>query len=424
MRTGAFAVMAGLAMVLGTCAGPVSAWGADDTLSSAAAEMARTFAAERQIVRGEVAEVDGTTDPVTLYVTLGLADGVWPDCVLDILARGEAIAVDGRTVGDTEHLLGTARVSRVQSEHLSVARLTSSAPAARVRRGNVAYLRPAPGAVAVCAFTRPDAEEPPLGRAFADRLGMALTAGGRFTVIERERLEMLLDQMRVDPDDILDPSLAANLVERLGVAGVVIGSVTRDTTAYVFAGRLVDIGTGIQYNPCTVTCRRSAELDMLYERAPSRPPDRPGREPVVPPPDARARLFVDIPAQPAPFTASPWERTQMSVGGTRVDRAFAIRVDPEKTPNGSVGFKLDAGYRRARVTLGIEDGFSSFRPHECRILLTGDGRELEARTLRRGELLGIEADVRGVDTLRVEVRELKADSRLSTEVWAGECWVW
>ena len=119
MRTGAFAVMAGLAMVLGTCAGPVSAWGADDTLSSAAAEMARTFAAERQIVRGEVAEVDGTTDPVTLYVTLGLADGVWPDCVLDILARGEAIAVDGRTVGDTEHFRHRTGLRAVR--HLSVA---------------------------------------------------------------------------------------------------------------------------------------------------------------------------------------------------------------------------------------------------------------------------------------------------------------
>lgn len=424
MRTGAFAVIAGLAMVFGTCAGPVSAGGADDTLSSAAAEMARTFVPERRIVQGEVADVDDTTDPATVYVTLGPADGVWPDRMLDIVTRGEPIAVDGRTVGDREHLLGTARVTRVQSEHLCVARLTPTAAASRVRRGNVAYLKPPPGAVAVCAFTRPDSGASPLGREFADRLGMSLTATGRFTVLERERLEMLLDQMRLDPADILDPALAANLAERLGVAGVVIGSLTRDTTAYVFAGRLIDIGTGIQYTPCTVTCRRSAELDTLYERAPSSPPDRPGKGPLVPPPDARARLFVDIPAQPAPFTPSPWERTQLSVGGTRVDRAFSIRVDPEKTPNGSVAFKLDARYRRARVTLGIEDGFSSFRPHECRVLLTGDGRELEARTLRRGELLGLEADVRGVDTLRIEIRELKADSRLSTEVWAGECWVW
>lgn len=66
-----------------------------------------------------------------------------------------------------------------------------------------------------------------LGATAADELATGLVRTGAFSVIERERLQTVLDEQSLGQSGAVDPSTAARIGEILGVQAIVTGSVTR-----------------------------------------------------------------------------------------------------------------------------------------------------------------------------------------------------
>lgn len=68
---------------------------------------------------------------------------------------------------------------------------------------------------------------PRLGRAGADELTTQLVKSGRFTVVERDRLQAVLAEQQLGQSGAVDASTAAKIGQLLGVQGIVTGSITQ-----------------------------------------------------------------------------------------------------------------------------------------------------------------------------------------------------
>lgn len=236
----------------------------DDALTAAAKQVAERFVESADAKRGEVAELDSVAAPKILYVSLGTKDGVHEGQLLEIAAKGDPIIVGGETIGFKETPIGTAEITRVQSDRLCMATVKNVTPGVAITKGSIAYLKPVPATLAVSTFLRPDNAATMMGQEFADKLGMALQASGRFQMVERTRLEAVLKELGLSLNDLFDPTKAARLGKQLQAKGVVMGTITQQNDRYAINARVVDVETGVQVAAAAVSCGRSTELDGKY----------------------------------------------------------------------------------------------------------------------------------------------------------------
>ena len=66
-----------------------------------------------------------------------------------------------------------------------------------------------------------------IGAGVADLLIQELVAGGHFAMVERTRLDAVLKEQNFSNSDRADPTTAARIGRVLGVAAIVVGSVTQ-----------------------------------------------------------------------------------------------------------------------------------------------------------------------------------------------------
>jgi len=101
----------------------------------------------------------------------------------------------------------------------------SSVTAALAREQQLASAPPEPRTVAVFPFvyTGPDARLRPLGRALAEMLTTDLSQTDRLTVLERLRVQLLLDEIALGQSGRVDPATAARGGRILGAARAIEG---------------------------------------------------------------------------------------------------------------------------------------------------------------------------------------------------------
>src|SRR5690606_9322693 len=101
------------------------------------------------------------------------------------------------------------------------------------REQELAGNAPAPRTVAVFPFLLQtnDAGLDPLGRAMAELLATDLAQTDRLTVLERLRVQLLLDEIQLAETGLVDPSSAARSGRLLGAEQVVQGSLRGDAAA-------------------------------------------------------------------------------------------------------------------------------------------------------------------------------------------------
>jgi TolB-like protein len=434
MRCGALQSSVVALMVILTVA---TSWAqGGDLLGTAAENVAQQFASAAQPKRGEVAAIDDSTNPPTIYVALGSADGILEGQLLDVVSMGEAIVVAGETIGFREKPVGIAEVKRVQSERLCVAQMKSVATGVALSLGNMAFARSVPGTLALSSFVRPDNQISQLGQEFADKLSVALQATGCFQVVERSRFEAVLGELGLGLNDLFNPQKAAQFGRQVQARGLVIGATVQQNDRYAITARVVDIETGIQVNAVSTDCGRSTELDAKYQQVISAITNRssvlqttvpspggvPSSGPMVPPANAK-RLFIDVPALEKASTIHFMERRpeeELAVGGELVDKSWRVGLDDDTQPCGYVTFRLDREYRSALLAFGQADRHNRY-PFAARVVVLGDGRELATGLIRNGAMTSLQADVAGVEALRVEFRDLKANV---DGVHSGKCWIW
>ncbi len=105
--------------------------------------------------------------------------------------------------------------------------------------------------VAVMEFAAIDGEESPEGKLFAERIISILINDGSLNVIERSRIDKVLEEQKLQASGIIDSSTAKGIGEVLGVDAVLMGTVARLEDKSEVNSRLVKVQTGLIL--CAVT---------------------------------------------------------------------------------------------------------------------------------------------------------------------------
>lgn len=388
----------------------------EDALTTAAKQVADRFVQSAQAKRGQVAEIDGPT----LYVSLGSGDGILEGQLLQISAKGDPIVVNGETLGYKEKPVATAEVTTVQGERLCLATVKRTVTGQQPAKGNLAYLKPTPPTLAISSFLRQDNALTAMGTEFADKLGMALQATGKFRMVERSRLETALGELKLGLNDLFDPTKAARLGQMIQAKGVVTGTITQQNDRYTINVRVVDIETGTQVLTAVATCGRSDELDRKYGQA------GPGEGGGIttPPPGVTKSLF-DQDLQWVPqglhWTTAP----ATMIGRERWDAPRGMGSFGVGLPGGGAPTKwtlaLDGEWTRLTGKIGASEpsagpgGFVS-TPRRYTVVFEGDRGPLRQVTVREGqnpESLSIPLD--GLSNLTIKLPE---GARV---LWSADC---
>lgn len=103
-----------------------------------------------------------------------------------------------------------------------------------------------PGTVAVFPFQLVSADSAlePLGRALAELLTTDLAQTPRLTVLERAKLQLLIDELKLDAGGRVDPATAARGGRLLGAERVVDGTVSGGEQRLQLAAAVVPVGSG------------------------------------------------------------------------------------------------------------------------------------------------------------------------------------
>ena len=150
------------------------------------------------------------------------------------------------------------RLARVRRSELQEAARTAVA-----QEATLADTAPAAGTVAVFPFlfTGVDTRFTPLGRALAELTTSDLARLGRVTVLERARVQFLLDELALSESGRVDPSTAVRSGRILGAGRVVQGSVEANADAVDALATPVPVATGSPPDPVA----EADALERLYE---------------------------------------------------------------------------------------------------------------------------------------------------------------
>lgn len=136
------------------------------------------------------------------------------------------------------------------SRRLELARrraLQASVTAALARESELASTPPQPQTVGVFPFTYQGSDERlrPLGRALAEMLTTDLAQVSRLHVLERLRVQLLLNEMALTEQQRVDPATAARSGRLLGAAHVVQGVLGGNQAELVMEAAVVAVGDSV-----------------------------------------------------------------------------------------------------------------------------------------------------------------------------------
>lgn len=370
---------------------PFSVWAqGDDALTVAARQAADRFVQASEQKQGVVADVDAATAPVTLYVTLGSKDGILAGQLLAIFAKGDPIVVDGKVVGNRMKTVGTAEITQVQNENLCMAAMKTTVPGQQPARDNVASLKGVPHMLAVSTFLRPDNAGSMMGQEFADKLGAALQASGRFGMLERARFDAVLGELKLGLNDLFDPAKVAQLGKQLQAQGIVLGTITQQNDRYAINARVVEIQSGVQVASATATCGRSDELDAKYGRTATAVGGGVSGT-TTPPPPVASVFSRDVKwLCQGPY---PPKLVQDAVVAGGVYWSAAIALQGEATA------VLEGKWQTLQFEVAVPDAAGSYKPL---VEFVGDGRLLGSAQPRwKQKPVQVRLDVSGVQALTI-----------------------
>jgi TolB-like protein len=143
----------------------------------------------------------------------------------------------------------------------SLALVASPAAAQSDARPNVAVLAFENG-----SFGKARAEFEGLGKGIGDLLLNDLATAGRFRVVERERLQALLQERDLVTTGAVDPANAVKLGKLLGVHYMITGTFIADPKSrLVLTARAIDVETGAITNPQKVQSKGDDALALVAE---------------------------------------------------------------------------------------------------------------------------------------------------------------
>jgi len=113
-----------------------------------------------------------------------------------------------------------------------------------------------------------------LGRFIANRITTRLVQNPKFSVIERQRLNQVLGELKFSMSDLVDPNKAKQFGQMVGVEGLIVGAVSDLGNQVDIDARMIEIESNKMLLGATVTISKDPTVIALLER---------GREMPTPP---------------------------------------------------------------------------------------------------------------------------------------------
>lgn len=163
--------------------------------------------------------------------------------------------------------IGRSRRTRTQIQQRLVALArTEVVAAAKQAVANEATLSQTPGdrrtiAVPPFKFSGPDEETyAPLERGFAELMITDLSRSSQLTVVERDRMQAIADEIRLGASDRVDAATAVRAGKLIRAGRLVNGSMVQGGTQLTIQSNVIDVNTGELAAPVAVT----NQLDNLF----------------------------------------------------------------------------------------------------------------------------------------------------------------
>lgn len=179
----------------------------------------------------------------------------------------------GELYGRYERVGRSPEVREALRSRLALLRRRELEDAARdalAREAELARTPPQPRSVAVFPFAHAGADSAlrPLGRALADMLATDLSQSSRVTVLERTRVQSLLDEMKLSASGLVTPSTAVRSGHLLGAEHVVQGRFAGTERALELQAAVVrSAGRGPSSSPPLAARRGEARRLFDLEKA-------------------------------------------------------------------------------------------------------------------------------------------------------------
>jgi len=215
------------------CSG--NAFAQESVLSQKVSELADKLAFA---VEGYVVGVSGET----VYINLGQASGIVEGIKFEVvrLDKEHPFKMDEKIIGYPETEVGQVEIIKVRKE-MSLAKITKKVM--DIQEGDKVYQEMKKVTrVAITEFTYGN-EFNDFTRNVQDMLYTNLIQRG-MTVVEREKMEQVLNELGKSFSGIIDSSTAAEIGKMLGVEAIVVGTVADMGNSVDLRTRLVDVEKG------------------------------------------------------------------------------------------------------------------------------------------------------------------------------------
>ena len=105
-----------------------------------------------------------------------------------------------------------------------------------------------------------------VGQAAAENLRSAVISHGRDIVIERSQIETILKEQQFTQSGLVDGSKAVELGKLLGVARIVVGSMTKLGATYTLNARAIDVRTAEATSAGSFSCQNENDVHQLVQQ--------------------------------------------------------------------------------------------------------------------------------------------------------------
>jgi TolB-like protein len=119
------------------------------------------------------------------------------------------------------------------------------------------------GTIAISGFTRKDGRSSELITLLDEMAMLEITKLGRFKVIEREKMDMILQEQALALSDLMDTSKAIEVGKLLTANHILTGTVIEMPTSVVIFGRIINVETAEIESAAQVIVQKNREVKAL-----------------------------------------------------------------------------------------------------------------------------------------------------------------
>ena len=196
-----------------------------------------------------------------VYINLGQVHGVPEGMQFEIVRPGEPIRVNGEIIGHKETKVAIVEATTVRDK-LSICQAQEQEGVPQV--GDKVYqLRKKLKRLVVGQFTYNQGVNQ-LTKDLQEKLVTAFASRG-MQVVERDKLEKVLEELKLGYSGLVDMDSAKKIGELLGAEGIILGTISDMGNEISLNGRLVDISSGNTLSAGEVNLVKTPLVQQLLE---------------------------------------------------------------------------------------------------------------------------------------------------------------